>query len=121
MNVWKWEMEMCCGLHVKSLLKLLQLCEDEGNTTGINVCPDYGAAPQNESLFDTVILSAKSVGDDGKIEITGTVTYWNPYSSFRSKSAVIRSFNSLDECMAWLKNENAASEECAEVLEEHCR
>lgn len=121
MNVWKWEMEMCCSLHVNSLLKLLQACKEEGKTTGINVCPNYGAAPHDESLFDSVTLSAKSVGEDVKIEITGTVTYWNPYDSFRSKSTVIRSFNSLDECMAWLMNENTASKECAELLEEHCR
>lgn len=120
-SIWKWEMKMCCSLHIHSLLELLQKCQDEGDTTGICVCPDYGAAPRNESLFDTVALQAKSTGDGEKIEISGTVTYWSPSKSFWEESTVIRSFVSLDECITWLKNENAASEECADILEKNCR
>lgn len=120
-DVWKWEIKMCCSLHIQSLLKLLQKCQDEGDTTEICVCPNYGAAPHDELLFDSVVLQAKSMGDGEKIEISGTVTYWSPGTSFWEKSTTIRSFASLDECMTWLKNERAASEECADILGKNCR
>lgn len=120
MNVWKWEMDMCCSMHIESLYKQLLLCKEQGMSTGISVQPRYPAAPHDETLFDCVMLYAKSVGETGAMEISGTVFYWSPSKGDWQKSTVIRTFDNLDDCIAWLKNENAASEECAEIFYERC-
>lgn len=36
------------------------------------------------------------------------------------KSAVIRSFKDIDECLNWINSESSARDECVEVLNEHC-
>lgn len=33
-DVWIWEMEMCCGMHIESLYKKLLQCCQQGATTG---------------------------------------------------------------------------------------
>lgn len=120
MNVWKWEMDMCCSMHIESLYKLLKEYKEKGVLTGIAVSPKFPAAPHDETLFDCVMLYAKSVDDSEKIEISGTVFYWSPLKGDWQKSTVIRTFAGLEECIAWLGNENAASTECAEILYERC-
>ena len=119
MNVWKWEMDMCCSMHINSLYKQLKELKEKGITTCIAVHPKYPAAPHDETLFDCVMLYAKSI-DNGKMEISGTVFYWSPSKGNWQKSTVIRTFADIDECIAWLANENAASNECAEILYERC-
>lgn len=120
MNVWKWEMDMCCSMHIETLYKQLNEIKENGVSADIAVHPDYSAAPHDETLFDCIMLYAKSI-DDTKMEITGTVFYWSPYRGHWEKSTVIRTFANLDECLAWLSNKNAASDECAEILYERCK
>lgn len=115
----KWEMEMCCDSHVESLLKMLQTCKDRGHIKGFYLTPNYAAAPQDETLFDSVRLYAKSVDEGNMIELSGEVTYWNPFSGFVGKTAVIHTFHSIDECVDWLKDHNV-SKECAEILFSSC-
>ena len=119
MNVWKWEMDMCCSMQIESLRKQLQECKNKGITTEIALSPEYPAAPRNESLFDCVMLYAKSL-KDCKLEVSGTVFYWSPGRGNWQKSSVIRIFDNLDECINWLSNEDKASEECTEFLYEKC-
>lgn len=69
-DVWKWELRMCCSMHVESLYKQLLQCLQQGTTTGINLSPDYAAAPHDETLFDSVMLSLKST-EEGALELHG--------------------------------------------------
>ena len=57
MNVWKWEMDMCCSMHIESLYKLLKEYKEKGVLTGIAVSPKFPAAPHDETLFDWCPLS----------------------------------------------------------------
>lgn len=119
MDVWKWEMKMCCGMQIESLQTQLLECKQKGQTTDIAVRPKYPAAPHDEMLFDSVTLFARSK-DDGKIEVSGTVNYWSSSKGYWHESAVIRTFDGIDACIDWLNNASAASEECAEILDEKC-
>lgn len=118
MKTWSvrgYEMESCCRMQIKPLLELLEGCRQNNITTGISVKPKFMAAPENDSLFDSLQLFAKSTENDA-IEISGTVYYGYPDNT--EKSAVIRTFNSLDDCIAWLSDKNSV-EECAEKLMHH--
>lgn len=115
MKIWsvrRYEMESCCGMQIDSLLELLKKCKQNNITTGISVKPECMAAPENDSLFDCLRLFAKSTENDA-IEISGTVYYCYPDNT--EESATIRTFKSLDDCIAWLSSKNSA-EECAEKL-----
>lgn len=120
MSVWKWEMGMCCRMHIESLYKLLSELKDRDVSSGIVVHPDYYATPFNDTLFDSIMLYAKSI-DNGKIEISGTVFYWTPGTEGWKKSTVIRTFPNLDESLAWLSNKDAARDECTELFYERCK
>lgn len=120
MDTWKWEMEMCCSMHIQSLYEKLLQCQQQGITTGINVAPDYGAAPYDETLFDTLRLSVKTT-EEGLLALRGAVSYWSPRSGFSGKSSTIRTFDNLESCLEWMENKSAASDECAEIMSERCR
>lgn len=121
MDVWKWEMDMCCSMQIESLYKKLLVCKEKGTMTGICLRANIPAAPMNESLFDNVMLFVESDEKDGKIVVTGKVHYWSPVKGSWNKTTEIRSFDSFDECLEWMENENVASKECAEILYERCK
>ena len=120
MDVWKYEMESCCSMILQELYeKLKELC-DNGNTAAFSISPQYMAAPRNEMLFDGVDIYVRSK-DDGKIEVEGIVHYWHPDEGGSRKRTVIRTFDNIQDCLQWLKNEQyAASKECADILAERC-
>ena len=70
-------------------------------------------------LFDCMNLYAR-LKEDGKVVVEGVVFYWNPVDGDTQKSAVIRSFKDIDECLNWINSESSARDECVEVLNEHC-
>ena len=111
---------MCCSMHIQSLYEKLLQCQQQGITTGINVAPDYGAAPYDETLFDTLRLSVKTT-EEGLLALRGAVSYWSPRSGFSGKSTTIRTFDNLESCLEWMENKSAASDECAEIMSERCR
>ena len=83
------------------------------------VSPDYPAASNEDYLFDCMNLYAR-LKEDGQVIVEGVVFYWNPVDGDTQKSAVIRAFKDIDECLGWISNESAAKEECVEVLNENC-
>ena len=62
----------------------------------------------------------KTLKAENKVVVEGVVFYWNPVDGDTQKSAVIRSFKDIDECLNWISSESSARDECAEVLNEHC-
>lgn len=83
------------------------------------VSPNYPAASNEDYLFDCMNLYAR-LKEDGKVVVEGVVFYWNPVDGDTQKSAVIRSFKDIDECLNWFNSESSARDECVEVLNEHC-
>ncbi len=74
---------------------------------------------KKKTLFDCMNLYAR-LKEDGKVVVEGVVFYWNPVDGDTQKSAVIRSFKDIDECLNWINSESSARDECVEVLNEHC-
>ena len=60
------------------------------------------------------------LGDDGTVELSGTVFYWDPVDGDTQKSTTIKTFPDLDDCLSWLGNESAARDKCVEMLDENC-
>lgn len=114
-SVRRYEMETCCRMQIESLLELLYECRRSNNGSAISVTPRYLAAPHDDSLFDSLRLYIKTI-DGGKLELSGTVYYWNPVDGSREEKAVIRIFDSLDSCIAWLESGTDAIEKCADAL-----
>ena len=117
-NLWLFNMEMCCGMQITSLRIKLEKCEATGRANCV-VSPNYPAASNEDYLFDCMNLYA-TLKADGQVVIEGVVFYWNPSDGDTRKSAVIRTFTNISECLAWLRNENAACDEAVNVLNEHC-
>ena len=90
-----------------------------GRTTSGVVSPNYPAASNEDYLFDCMNLYAR-LGDDGTVELSGTVFYWNPVDGDTQKSVTIQTFPNLDDCLSWLGNESAARNKCVEMLDENC-
>ena len=70
-------------------------------------------------VFDCMNLYAR-LGDDGTVELSGTVFYWNPVDGDTQKSVTIQTFPNLEACLEWLGNESAARDKCVELLNENC-
>ena len=102
MSVYDFEMEMCCSMQVRSLIHELELCKQVGATTGRMVSPRYPAAPRDDTLFDSMNLYAK-LDDEGKVELSGTVFYWNHIDGDTQETTVIENFPDIDACLEWLK------------------
>lgn len=119
MNVWKWEMKMCCSMQIESLHKQLLECKHEGRTEEIALRPNVTAAPHDETLFDGLMLDVRSK-DNNKLQVSGTVFYWSLSKGYWQESTVICIFENIDTCIDWLSNKSAAGEECSEVLYEKC-
>ena len=112
-------MRMCCGMQISSLCAKLKTCRQTGWTSSILVSPNYPAAPNEDYLFDCMNLYA-SLNEDGTVELSGTVFYWNPVDGDSQKSTVIQNFPGIDACIEWLENENAALDKCVEFLNNNC-
>ena len=120
-NVWKWEMESCCCMNLEDLYKQLSELYEKGKTIDISISPDFKAAPHDETLFDGVVLLVKST-DEGKIEVNGVVYYWHATDGGWHENTVIRTFEKIEDCLQWLKNDDyAASKECSDILYERCK
>ena len=102
-NLWLFNMDMCCSMQISSLRTKLEECKRDGRTNCV-VSPNYPAASNEDYLFDCMNLYA-SLKEDGQVT---------------QKSAVIRSFKDIDECLNWINSESSARDECVEVLNEHC-
>lgn len=103
MSRYDYEMEMCCSMQVSSLIHELELCKRVGDTTGHTVHPRYPAAPRDDTLFDCMNLYAK-MDNEGEVELSGTVFYWNPVDGDSQKTVVIENFHDIDACLEWLKS-----------------
>lgn len=117
-SLWLFNMEMCCRMQISSLRAKLEECKSIGRTDGV-VSPNYPAASNEDYLFDCMNLYAR-LKEDGQVVVEGVVFYWNPVDGDTQKSAVIRTFNNLDECLSWMADEYAARDECVEVLDINC-
>jgi len=102
-------------MQIEQLYEKVLECKQNDVSKGFSAAPRGQAAPHDETLFDGVRLYAESA-DGSHIEISGTVTYWNPVDGYSQESTVIRQFDDIDSCLAWLKNKGAASDECATTL-----
>ena len=103
MGTYDFEMEMCCSMQVRSLIHELELCKQVGDTSGRFVHPRYPAAPSRDTLFDSMNLYAK-LDDDGKVELSATVFYWNHIDGDTQKTTVIEHFPDIDACLQWLRS-----------------
>ncbi len=118
-HLWLFNMDMCCRMQISSLLEKLEDCKRMGRTASCEVCPDYPAASNEDYLFDCMDLYAR-LGDDGTVELLGTVFYWNLTDGKTQKSVTIQTFPNLDACLEWLGNTSAALDKCVELLNENC-
>lgn len=103
MSTYDYEMEMCCSMQVRSLIHELELCKKVGDVTGRFVHPRYPAAPSRDTLFDSMNLYAK-LDDEGKVELSGTVFFWNHIDGDTQQTTVIEHFPNIDACLQWLKS-----------------
>ena len=103
MSVRHFEMEMCCSMQVRSLIHELELCKQVGDTKDRMVHPRYPAAPRDDTLFDSMNLYAK-LDKEGKVELSGTVFYWNHIDGDTQETTVIEKFPDIDACLEWLKS-----------------
>lgn len=118
-SLWLFNMRMCCGMQISSLYAKLKTCRQTGWTSSILVCPNCPAAPNEDYLFDCMNLYA-SLNEDGTVELSGTVFYWNPVDGDSQKSTVIQNFPGIDACIEWLENKDAALDKCVELLDNNC-
>ena len=112
-NLWLFNMKMCCRMQISSLLAELQNYKRMGRTTSCIVSPLYPAASNEDYLFDCMNLYAR-LGDDGTVELSDTVFYWDPVDGNTQQSVVIQTFSDLDACISWLGNKEAARDKCVE-------
>lgn len=114
-NVWKWEMQLCCSMQLEALYKKLTASPDimsENESIWSGIC----SAPRNELLFDAVNFFLRKA-DGNRLEIYGIVHYLHPVKGPWNSSAVLRVFDTLQECLEWLKDpEMKNSQECAEIF-----
>ena len=103
MSVRDFEMEMCCSMQVRSLIHELELCKQVDDTKDRMVHPRYPAAPRDDTLFDSMNLYAK-LDENGKVELSGTVFYWNHIDGDTQETTVIENFPDIDACLEWLKS-----------------
>ena len=96
-HLWLFNMRMCCGMQISSLIAKLEDCKRIGRTTSCVVSPNYPAASNEDYLFDCMNLYA-TLGDDGTVELSGTVFYWNPGNHF------IDSEKRIAKGFAWVIN-----------------
>lgn len=90
-----------------------------GNTTSCTVSPDAPAASNEDYLFDCMNLYAR-IDENGAVNLTGTVFYWNPADGDSQKSATIQTFPNIDACIEWLDDKYVARDKCVDVLDDHC-
>ena len=102
MSVYDFEMEMCCDMQVDSLIHELELCKKVDETTDRVVTSRFPSAPRNDSLFDSMRLYAK-LDDEGKVELSGTVFYWNHIDGDSHNTTIIKTFPDIDACLKWLR------------------
>ncbi len=95
-HLWVFNMEMCCSMQISSLRTKLEECKRDGRTNCV-VSPNYPAASNEDYLFDCMNLYA-TLGDDGTVELSGTVFCWNPGNHF------IDSEKRIAKGFAWVMN-----------------
>ena len=113
-DLWRFNMDMCCSMQISTLRTRLEECKRDGRINCV-VGPRFPAASNEDYLFDCMNLYAR-LKEDGQVVVEGVVFY----DDDTHKSAVIRSFKDLDDCLAWIGNEYAAGDECVKVLNENC-
>lgn len=107
-------MELCCGMQLEALRQRLLEAREERREPGTVIGSGLASAPYDETLFDAVRLYA-TVLPDGGIAVGGSVFFWSASAGDSAKSATLRSFSSLDSCLAWM--EKGAAGECAEIFD----
>lgn len=117
MDVWLWEMDMCCSMQLEELAK--KLIESPDLPAGTSLRSGIASAPHDESLFDSMWLWLDSA-PDGKLVLSGTVHSWLPEKGPWDKTGVIRSFDGQEDFLEWI-NIGGASEQCAEAVREFGR
>lgn len=117
--LWEFNMKRCCDMQLDTLTSRLEACKEMGIVKNHMVKPDYPAAPNEDYLFDCMNLCA-TIQQDGRVELEGIVSYWYPDKGNERRTAVIRTFDSLDDCLAWLAVPSVACNECTRVLSEKC-
>ncbi len=113
MEDWLWEMEMCFSMQLNGLKKDLLERKGKPVTEVIKMHSGIYSAPRNESLFDGLHCWME-LAPDGHIKVFGAVNYWHPDRGGWGKSAVIKTFDTFDDCLEWLDDrESTSSQECA--------
>ena len=115
--LWEFNMKMCCSMQISDLREKLESCQRIGITKNHVVRPQYPVAPNEDYLFSSMNLYA-NMKEDETIELEGIVYYDN--IEYKSKSAIIRTFRDLSECLEWISHEEIACEKCVMVLDEKC-
>ena len=62
---------------------------------------------RDDTLFDSMNLYAK-LADDGKVELSGTVFYWNHIDGDTQQTTIIENFPDIDACLEWLRSGDKA-------------
>ena len=120
-DVWLWEMEMCCSMELEALREKMSAYQGRRIAPGTVIDSGMYACPMEETLFEGLDFRVV-VHENGQLEVIGKVRYWHPTDGGWDRIASLRTFDTLDDCNQWLKDENNASrEECARILKEQCR
>lgn len=118
-DVWLWEMEMCCDTELEALRNKMNAYQGKRIPPGTVINSGMYACPMNESLFEGLSFRIE-VHENGQLEVIGTVRYWNPSDGGWDMAASLRTFDTLEDCKQWLKDENSSSrKECARILQKH--
>ena len=117
MDVRKYEIRSCCLIQIKSIKALLQTYRDK-QIVPYKIQTNYAAAPRDETIFDSLNLYVE-IKDESVIVLTGVIKYWTP-NEWSDKSCVLCTFQSLDSCITWFRNESEAANICAEILDRNC-
>lgn len=116
MDVWIWEMEMCCGMEMEALRKEMDAYSGRELAPGTKIDSGMTACPHDEMLFEAVRFWI-NVLENGRMEVMGRVFYWHAADGGWHKTATLRTFETFDDCLKWLDNKDSAgSEESASIL-----
>ena len=69
-HLWLFNMRMCCGMQISSLIAKLEDCKRIGRTTSCVVSPNYPSASIEDYLFDCMNLYATLGDDDCEFDVS---------------------------------------------------
>ena len=107
---------MCCGMELDALRKELEAFRGKRLAPGTKIDPGMTACPHDEMLFEAVRFWI-NILENGHLEVMGRVFYWHATDGGWHKTATLKTFDTLDDCLRWLEDKDRAGrEECALIL-----